>query len=105
MYLFLLVHGFFPKEDGQTVGKKVIGIRIADLYNDVPSLQTLIPMRYLPIWMVTIIPRFGGVASIVNVLFVIRNDRQCIHDITAELGCLPQPFIGVFGPAVSQVLK
>lgn len=80
---FLLVHGYFLKENGQTVGKKVVGIRIADLYNDVPSLQTLILMRYLPIWIVTMIPLIGGMVSLVDVLFIFKDDRRCIHDIIA----------------------
>jgi uncharacterized RDD family membrane protein YckC len=43
--VFLLVHGYFLKKNGQTVGKKLLGIRIADLHGNVPDYAKVILLR------------------------------------------------------------
>ena len=80
---FLLIHGSFLKSNGQTVGKKITGIRIADLDGNVPDLGTLILRRYLPISVASSIPVIGPYLSLVDVLFIFRKDRRCLHDLIA----------------------
>jgi uncharacterized RDD family membrane protein YckC len=80
---FVLVHGYFLKKNGQTIGKKMVGIRIADLEGNVPSLGKVLALRYLPISLVTLIPMLGQVLPLINVLFIFRSDRRCLHDLMA----------------------
>ncbi|SIO44819.1 Uncharacterized membrane protein YckC, RDD family [Singulisphaera sp. GP187] len=80
---FLLIHGSFLKANGQTIGKKLAGIRIADLNGNVPDLGTLILRRYLPISIVASIPLLGAYLPIGDVLFIFRKDRRCVHDLIA----------------------
>jgi uncharacterized RDD family membrane protein YckC len=80
---FILVHGYFLKRNGQTVGKKLVGIRIADLDNGVPRFEKILGMRYLPISIVALIPVVGNLLTVVDVLFVFRTDRRCVHDLIA----------------------
>ena len=80
---FLLVHGYFLKTNGQTVGKKVLGIRIADLDGKLPPLAKIIGLRYLPIQVVAVVPILGSIYPLVDVLFIFREDRRCIHDLIA----------------------
>ena len=80
---FLLVHGYLLKTNGQTVGKKLTGIRIVDLDGNLPDFAKVILLRYLPMSLVAMIPVLGGCLSLVDVLFIFRQDRRCIHDLLA----------------------
>ena len=80
---FILVHGHFLNAYGQTVGKRLVGIRIVKLNGDLPGFQTLIVARYLPITLVSMIPFAGGLFSLVDILFIFRQDRRCVHDLIA----------------------
>ncbi len=78
--VFVLLHGYFLKRDGQTIGKKIIGIRIADLDDGQPQFSRIIVLRYLPISAVALIPFVGQLLSVIDALFIFRSDRRCIHD-------------------------
>lgn len=80
---FILVHGYFLKQNGQTIGKKIMGIKITGLDNEVPSLSKILFARYLPISLVTLIPVAGNFLPLVDSLFIFRSDRRCIHDLIA----------------------
>ncbi|WP_406697624.1 RDD family protein [Singulisphaera sp. Ch08] len=80
---FLLIHGSFLKANGQTFGKKMTGIRVADLDGNIPNFGKLILWRYLPISVAAVIPLIGPYLSVVNVLFIFRKDRRCLHDLIA----------------------
>lgn len=83
LVMFLAAHGYFLKTYGQTIGKKVLAIRIVDLENRVPEFWKLVGLRYLPIMVVSSIPAIGGLLVIVDVLFIFRSDRRCVHDMMA----------------------
>jgi uncharacterized RDD family membrane protein YckC len=81
--VFLAIHGYFLYRNGQTVGKKLLGIRIADLSGKVPDFGRVILLRYLPISLVTLIPVAGSYLPLIDALFIFRADRRCIHDLIA----------------------
>ena len=81
--VFLLVNGYLLKTNGQTIGKRLTGIRIADLDGGVPDFATLILRRYLPVTLVANVPVVGPYLSLVDVLFIFRGDRRCLHDLIA----------------------
>jgi len=80
---FLLTHGYLLKKKGQTIGKKLLGIRISDLNGNVPRFGTVVLLRYFPIWFVSLIPVAGNLLSLIDVAFIFRSDRRCIHDLFA----------------------
>jgi uncharacterized RDD family membrane protein YckC len=80
---FLLIHGYFLKTNGQTVGKKLTKIRISDLQGNVPDFTKVILVRYLPLSLVQLIPMVGTYLPLLDVLFIFRGDRRCIHDLLA----------------------
>jgi uncharacterized RDD family membrane protein YckC len=82
--VFLVIHGYLLATRGQTVGKWLTGIRIANLNGGVPSFATLILRRYLPIRLAAQIPVIGGFFPLIDCLFIFRGDRRCIHDHIAE---------------------
>ncbi len=80
--LFLLVHGYLLYNYGQTLGKRVMGIAIATMDFQVPSFNRLIALRYVPFRIAGVIPGLNLIL-IVNVLFIFRPDRRCLHDLLA----------------------
>ena len=65
---------------GQTVGKKVLDIKIVGMDGNKLEFLPLIGLRYAPLWIASYVPVVGGILAIVNILFIFRKDRRCIHD-------------------------
>jgi uncharacterized RDD family membrane protein YckC len=71
------------KRSGQTWGKKVVGLKIVDMDGAQPGLGVLLGRRYLFAHGVGLIPFLGGLISTVNILFIFRGDKRCLHDLVA----------------------
>ncbi len=80
---FLAIHGYFLKKHGQTVGKKLLNLYIVDMNHQIPDFTRLISLRYLPLWAVGYIPIIGSFLPTLDVLFIFRKDKRCIHDLLA----------------------
>jgi len=77
----LLAQIFYLARDGQTFGKKAVGIAIVDRTTGrTPSIGRNIGLRLLLNGVIGIIPLYG----IVDILFIFRQDQQCIHDMIAR---------------------
>ncbi|MBU2978094.1 RDD family protein [Alteromonas sp. C1M14] len=76
----LVIHGYLLFNYGQTVGKRFLNIRIEDLSGRQASFGTIILKRYIPVSLSIYIPGIGGILSLVDVFFIFRRDRRCIHD-------------------------
>jgi uncharacterized RDD family membrane protein YckC len=81
--LFVAIHWVFLKSTGQTIGKKVAKTRIVTLDGGKPTMGDLIGKRYAVMNLIGIIPLVGGIVSLVNILFIFRKDRRCLHDLIA----------------------
>lgn len=82
--VFLIVNGYFLARDGQTVGKKVLGVRI--VRNEDGQLQSagkVIGLRYVLLQVIYSVPCVGSLFALVDVLFIFREDKRCIHDMIA----------------------
>ena len=82
--VYLLLHGHLLNKNGQTIGKKLMGIRIVD-FNDGshPGLQNILLKRQLPWFAISVIPVLGSILSLINVLLIFREDHRCLHDLMA----------------------
>ncbi len=81
--LFAVVQYVPLNANGQTWGKKFLGIKIVDLAGGKPSIGRLLGQRYLPWHAVTNIPFIGPLIGLANVLMIFRGDRRCGHDLIA----------------------
>jgi uncharacterized RDD family membrane protein YckC len=66
---------------GQTIGKRIAGVRIVKL--DTGENGGFLPnvvLRGLVPTFIGAVPYIGPVFSIVNILFIFREDYRCIHD-------------------------
>lgn len=92
--LFLLVVGvvgflgiqiYLLVQDGQTIGKRGLGIRIVD-YNDGSLLGAgrILGMRGVLPGVVASIPYVGWLFALLDALFIFGEERRCIHDYMAR---------------------
>lgn len=83
MIAFFVYNMRLLTRDGQTIGKRLLGIRIVDLDNNVPKLKPHLLVRYLTYFLPGQIPIVGQIFSLVNILFIFGKERRCLHDIFA----------------------
>lgn len=69
---------------GQTPGKRLVNVRIVRSNGERVSLGRIIGLRWLVPAVLGSIPYLGVVFALVNILFIFRDDRRCIHDHLAD---------------------
>ncbi|MET0792153.1 MAG: RDD family protein [Polyangiaceae bacterium] len=82
--IYCLVHGYFLFKYSQTVGKRVMKIRVENLADGqrTPGWQLLV-VRALPISAFEQIPVVGPWLGLFDVVFIFRKNRRCLHDYWA----------------------
>jgi uncharacterized RDD family membrane protein YckC len=70
--------------EGQTLGKKWAKVRIVRTDGSPASLGRIVGLRYIVNGIPGAIPVVGGIYSLVDILFIFRDDRRCIHDMIAD---------------------
>lgn len=78
--LFLLLNGVFLANHGQTIGKRIMKVKIVDMEGKQVGFLKLYSLRYLAFSLITQIPVAGGLLALVNVLFIFGKPRRCLHD-------------------------
>ncbi len=70
---------------GQTIGKKVVGIRIVS-YPDGEASGFLknVLMRGFVNGLISAIPLVGSIYAFVDILFIFGQERRCLHDMIAS---------------------
>jgi uncharacterized RDD family membrane protein YckC len=84
LVVFALINGKFLADNGQTIGKKLLGIKIVRTDGSKLSLQRFFTHRYLPLVFMPLIPVVGMFVPLIDVLFIFRDSRQCLHDQIAD---------------------
>lgn len=93
--VFVAVNAYTLKTRGQTIGKLALGTRIVshDTGQLLP-LARLVSLRYGPIYLLGVLPPVGQIAGTINVLFIFRQDRRCLHDhIAGTIVTMTEPTI------------
>lgn len=70
--------------DGQTLAKRVLGIRIVRSDGSRASLRRIFFARALPTGVLGAIPLIGPILSLVDALMIFRDSRRCLHDEIAD---------------------
>ena len=71
-------------QNAQTIGKKVLGIKIVRSNGDRIGLGRIIGMRIIPIGLLGAIPYLGGLISLADSLVIFGAERRCLHDMIAD---------------------
>ncbi|MCU0665204.1 MAG: RDD family protein [Myxococcota bacterium] len=81
---WLAVNGHFVRTRGQTLGKMAVGVRIVRAETgELAPLARIFGLRVLPVSIITQIPYVGNLIALVDVLFIFRDDKRCLHDLVA----------------------
>lgn len=82
--VLLIVNLVLLHRHGQTIGKKLLGIKIIRTDGDRAGLGRIFFLRILAPGVIGAIPFAGPIFSIVDPLFIFRESRRCIHDVFAD---------------------
>jgi len=76
---------FYLVKHGQSLGKKALGIKIVKIDNEqVPGFATIFLLRSLIPNIISSVPYAGPVFWLIDILFIFRDDRRCMHDLIAQ---------------------
>lgn len=84
MIVYFAINYRFLIANGQTIGKKVLGIKIVDLSGNVPSFQWQLIVRYVVTAFPPQIPMVGQLLGLIDVLFIFSKEKRCVHDLIAK---------------------
>jgi uncharacterized RDD family membrane protein YckC len=82
--VFLLAHGYLLAKHGQTIGKRIVGIRIVRPDGSAASFARLAGVRYGLLSLLNVVPLIGMVFGLVDSLCIFRASRRCLHDDIAD---------------------
>ena len=69
---------------GQTIGKRAMGIRVVRTDGSRVAFGRFIFLRWLPLFVVGLIPWVGYLSGLIDTLLIFRDTRQCLHDNMAD---------------------
>lgn len=78
--LFLLINGFLLVQRGQTVGKSITKLRIAQHDGSPVPAGRLLGLRYGVGYLVSSLPFVGALYGLLDALLIFGEERRCIHD-------------------------
>jgi uncharacterized RDD family membrane protein YckC len=75
-----VVSYIFVRANGQSVGKKILGIKVVRSDGSRASVARIFWLRNIVNGLLSIIPIYG----IIDALFIFRSSEQCLHDNLAD---------------------
>ncbi len=82
--VFVIANIVLLVKNGQTLGKKILGIRIANDYGDNPGFWMIAIVRSLVPFMIGLLPLFGLIFILADSLFIFSERNRCLHDRIAN---------------------
>ena len=82
--LYCIINWKYLKLSGQTVGKKLLGIKMVNLDGTPAQVFDLVFKRYAFFIFVGYIPLVGGWIGLVNMLMVFGKQKRALHDRIAK---------------------
>ena len=77
--------------NGQTIGKKVLGIRMITSEGEIPSVWRVFLLRWLPfaitagtIELIFKVRGLGNIIYLIDALLIFQPTRRCLHDLFAD---------------------
>lgn len=78
---------------GQTIGKKIMNLRIVRRSGEVMPVNDLLMKRMLPVLGANIVPFIGTIAVIVDALLIFREKQNTFHDDLADTKVIKLPTV------------
>lgn len=80
----LVVTILFVAKYGQTVGKRIVGVRVVRTDGSKAGIGRIFWLRNVVNLLPSLIPFIGAIYSLVDILFIFSDSRRCIHDLIAD---------------------
>ncbi len=82
--ILFVVNLTFLAQNGWTIGKRIVGIRIVRSSAAKAGVVRLIFLRGMIPSLIGMIPLVGPIFSLIDVLFIFGESRRCVHDYIAD---------------------
>ncbi len=82
--IVLGINIYLMRQYGQTIGKKIVGIKVVGTDGSHVPLWRIFFVRYVCNTVLTMIPFLGGLYSLVDCLMIFGEPRRCVHDYLAN---------------------
>ena len=80
---FVIYQWYLLATTAQTIGKKYLKIKIVKNDGEKAGFFVNVVLREWVMALIGIFPAIGGIIQLVDILFIFRDDRKCIHDLIA----------------------
>ena len=77
--IFIVINWVFL-QNGQTVGKRLLGIKIVRKDGSPIAATRIITHRFLPVQVAALVPVIGPFLVLVDCLLIFRKDKNTLHD-------------------------
>ncbi|MCR9095240.1 MAG: RDD family protein [bacterium] len=78
--LFVTLHGYLLADRGQTIGKRMLGIRIVGVDGRLVSFTRVFWIREASLYAVAVVPVVGSFVVLFELLLIFGSARRCGHD-------------------------
>ncbi|MBT4797860.1 MAG: RDD family protein [Verrucomicrobia bacterium] len=85
MAAYIGIQWTFWASTGQSIGKKVMKTQVVNLDGSQASAKTIALKRYAIMSLIANVPVAGLFVSLVGVLLIFRQNRNCLHDDIAKI--------------------
>jgi uncharacterized RDD family membrane protein YckC len=80
----IVVTAVLVHRNGQTIGKKCLGIKIVRADGSPATLARIFWLRYFVTTLLSLVPALGTLYVLVDILFIFGKPQRCIHDYIAD---------------------
>lgn len=84
LLIYVAVTLWLVARNGQTIGKKLLGIKVVRTNGDKAGLGRIFWLRNAVISVIALIPVAGWAVAIIDPLLIFRASRKCLHDQIAD---------------------
>jgi|GEM_PF-2098121 len=81
--IFVAIQGYFLAETGQTLGKKLLSIKIVTMKGAKPRMEALLLLRTLVPMLLGGIPVAGPYIYLAGIIIIFARPKRCLHDYIA----------------------
>ena len=79
--VWLAANSVLLTRSAQTIGKKLLRIQVVNVSDGKPAVfSRLVVWRFLPTLLIPLVPYAGQMLACLDVAFIFRPDRRCLHD-------------------------
>lgn len=82
--IFISINFKMLISSGQTIGKKLVGIKIVKLDGGAATLKSNLMKRYAIYFIPSFVPVIGIVFSLIDDLFIFGKNKRCLRDLFAD---------------------